>query len=104
MGKSAQIILPGGDGARGRRSGTWFWLGRNPSVRLLNRVIFALVHESVTVVDLSGYPDWLLVLGGTLIAALVVWLLITVLKWTLWLLFFGVLIGGLAWAGWLLIQ
>ncbi len=73
-------------------------------MRLRGRVIFALVHESVTVVDLSGYPDWLLVLGGTLIAALVVWLLITVLKWTLWLLFFGLLIGGIAWAGWLLIR
>jgi len=67
-------------------------------------VIFALVHESVTVVDLSGIPEWLLVLGGTLIAALVVWLLITVLKWTLRLLFFGLLIGGVAWAGWLLIH
>lgn len=67
-------------------------------------MIFALVHESVTVVDLSGYPDWLLVLGGTLLAALVVWLLIKVLKWTLGLLFLGVLIGGVIWAGWLLIK
>jgi hypothetical protein len=58
----------------------------------------------VTVVDLSGYPDWLLVLGGTVGGALIVWLLITLLKWTLWLLFYGVLIGGVMWAGWLLLQ
>ena len=102
--KTAQIILPRPPSARVPRDAPWFWLGPNRSVRLRGRVIFALVHESVTVVDLSGYPDWLLVLGGTLIAALVVWLLITVLKWTLWLLFFGLLIGGIAWAGWLLIR
>jgi hypothetical protein len=73
-------------------------------VRLGNRVFLALVKESVTVVDLSGYPDWLLVLGGTVGVALIVWLLITLLKWTLWLLFYGVLIGGVMWAGWLLLQ
>lgn len=73
-------------------------------VRLGKRVFLALVKESVTVVDLSGYPDWLLVLGGTFGGALVVWLLITLLKWTLWLLFYGVLIGGVMWAGWLLLQ
>ena len=87
-----------------------FLLGGVASVRLRDVVFAALVkesvtlRESVTVVDLSAYPDWLLVLGGTLVVALVVWLLITLLKWTLWLLFFGVLIGGLAWAGWLLWQ
>ena len=73
-------------------------------VRLGNCVFLALVKESVTVVDLSGYPDWLLVLGGTVGGALIVWLLITLLKWTLWLLFYGVLIGGVMWAGWLLLQ
>ncbi len=73
-------------------------------VRLGELVFLALVKESVTVVDLSGYPDWLLVLGGTVGGALIVWLLITLLKWTLWLLFYGVLIGGVMWAGWLLLQ
>jgi hypothetical protein len=34
----------------------------------------------------------------------VVWILMKLLKWTLWLLFFGVLVGGLAWAGWLFMQ
>ncbi|MEO5958022.1 MAG: hypothetical protein ABIZ49_09120 [Opitutaceae bacterium] len=54
--------------------------------------------------DLSAYPRWLVVAGATLVVALVVWILIKLLKWTLWLVFFGVLIGGLAWAGWLLVQ
>lgn len=66
----------------------------------------AVVKETVKVYDfdLSAYPRWLVVLGGTLVAALAIWLLIKLLKWTLWLLFFGVLIGGLLWAGWLLLR
>lgn len=54
--------------------------------------------------DLSGYPRWLVVLATTLVAALIIWILMKLLKWTLWLLFFGVLIGGAAWALWLLVQ
>lgn len=63
-----------------------------------------LVKESVTVIDLSAYPRWLVVLVGTLVGALVIWLLIKLLKVALWLLFFAVLIGGLAWVGWLLLH
>lgn len=54
--------------------------------------------------DLSGYPRWLVVLGATLVLAFVIWVLMKLLKWTLWLLFFAVLIGGTAWALWLLVQ
>jgi hypothetical protein len=74
------------------------------AVGLRGFVLPVLIKESVTVVDLSGYPDWLLALVGTLVAAFVVWLMITLLKWALWFLFFLVLIGGLAWTGWLLLQ
>jgi hypothetical protein len=72
---------------------------------LLREVVFAaLIKESsVTIVDLSSYPTWLVVLIGTLVTAFIVWLLITLLKWALWLLFFGVLVGGLAWTVWLLV-
>jgi hypothetical protein len=55
-------------------------------------------------VDLSAYPQWLVVLGATLAAALVIWILMKLLKWTLWLLFLAVLIGGVLWTGWLLIH
>ena len=67
-------------------------------------MFLAVVKRSATVVDLSAYPDWVLVLGATLVTAFVVWLLITFLKWALWLLFFGVLIGGLIWTAYLLVQ
>ena len=66
-----------------------------------------LLAEVVTrtfFVDLSAYPKWLVVLVGSLVAALVIWILIKALKWTLWLLFFGVLVGGVLWAGYLLIN
>ena len=54
--------------------------------------------------DLSGYPRWLVVLVATLILALVIWIGMKLLKVALWLLFFVVLIGGIAWAMWLLLQ
>lgn len=54
-------------------------------------------------IDFSGWPQWLVVLVGTLAAALVIWILIKLLKLALRLLFFGVLLGGLGWAMWLLI-
>jgi hypothetical protein len=54
--------------------------------------------------DLSSYPQWLVVLVGTLVAALILWILIKVLRVALWLLFFAILIGGVAWTGWLLLH
>jgi hypothetical protein len=53
-------------------------------------------------IDLSAYPDWLLVLAGTLLTLLAIWILMKLLKWTLWILFFCVLIGGTLWSAWLL--
>lgn len=53
-------------------------------------------------IDLDAYPRWLVVLVGTLLAALLVWIAMKVLKLALWLLFYGVLIGGTAYAVWLL--
>ncbi len=49
-------------------------------------------------IDLSAYPDWLLVLVGTVLALLAIWILMKLLKWTLWILFFCVMIGGTLWA------
>lgn len=54
--------------------------------------------------DVSAYPQWLVVLVLTLVAALGIWVLIKVLKLALWLLFFAVLFGGILWAGYLLLQ
>jgi hypothetical protein len=67
-------------------------------------VLLAEVVTRSFFVDLSAFPKWLVVLVGSLAAALVIWILIKLLKWALWLLFFGVLIGGVLWAGYLLIR
>ena len=53
--------------------------------------------------DLSAYPQWLVVLVGTFVAVLIIWIMIKLLKWTLWLLLFAVLISGVVWSGSLLI-
>lgn len=73
-------------------------------MRLRGLVLLALLTEKITVIDLSAYPDWVVVLGTTVVASLAIWLLIKLLKLALWLLFFAVLFGGLAWAGWLFVK
>ena len=67
-------------------------------------MLFAEVVTKSYFVDLSAYPRWLVILGGTLILALVIWIGMKMLKVALWLLFFGVLIGGLAWMAWELLK
>jgi hypothetical protein len=81
-------------------------LGRRRRARLGDDVPFAVVTQTTRSFefDLSAYPPWLVVAVGTIAAALVVWIVMKLLKWTLWLVFFGVLIGGLAWAAWLFLQ
>ncbi|MFM7749708.1 MAG: hypothetical protein ACKPB0_04755 [Opitutaceae bacterium] len=54
--------------------------------------------------DLSAYPRWVVILAGAAVAAVALWLLMKVLKWTLWLLIGIVLLGGLAWAVWELVR
>jgi len=45
-----------------------------------------------------------LILAGTAVAAVALWLMMKVLKWTLWLLIVAIVLGGLAWAGWELLR
>ena len=54
--------------------------------------------------DLSAYPRWAVILAGAAVAAVALWLLMKVLKWTLWLLIGAVLLSGLAWAAWELLR
>ena len=75
--------------------------GRSP---LRGRVLFADVVTKSYFVDLSAYPKWLVVLVVTLAAALVIWIMIKLLKWALWLLFFAVLVGGVLWSAYLLVN
>ena len=67
-------------------------------------MLLAQAVSKTSAFDLSGYPQWLVVLVGTLLAVGILWVLMKVLKWTLWFLLFGVLIGGVVWAGWLLLK
>lgn len=78
------------------------FLGLDGGGPLVGGVLLAAVVTKTYFVDLSAYPRWLVVLVGTLVAALVIWIMMKLLKWTLWLLLFGVLIGGVLWAIWLL--
>ncbi len=66
--------------------------------------MLAEVVSKSTFIDLSGYPRWLVVLVGTLVAALAIWIGMKLLKLALWLLFFLVLAGGIAWAVWELVR
>ncbi|MEN9631801.1 MAG: hypothetical protein RL077_205 [Verrucomicrobiota bacterium] len=55
-------------------------------------------------IDLSAWPRWLLVLLGTMGCALVIWIGIKLMKLALWLLFFCVMVSGVGWAAWLLLS
>ena len=66
--------------------------------------MFADVVTKSYFVDLSGHPKWLVVLVSTLVLALIIWIMMKLLKWTLWLLFFAVLVGGMSWAAYLLVN
>jgi hypothetical protein len=67
-------------------------------------VLLAQAVTKTYTFDLSAYPQWLLVLVGTLLAVVAIWIVMKLLKWTLWLLLFAVFIGGILWAMWLLLQ
>jgi len=80
------------------------FLGVRAASRLGRFVPLAEIVTQTWYADLSGYPPWLLVLGGSFALALVIWILMKLMKLALWLAFFAVLIGGIAWAGWLLLN
>lgn len=80
------------------------FLGVRAAPRLGRAVPFADIVTQTWYADLSAYPPWLLVLGGSFALALLIWILMKLMKLALWLAFYGVLIGGIAWAGWLLLN
>ncbi|MBI5769916.1 MAG: hypothetical protein HZA93_19225 [Verrucomicrobia bacterium] len=89
---------------RFRPTAPWFLLGVDARSRLGSGVFFAEAVAKSYFIDLSGWPQWVVVLVGTLAAVFLIWLLMKLLKLALWLFFFLVLIGGLAWAAWLLVN
>ncbi len=47
----------------------------------------------------QGHPKWLVLLVGTLLAAVLLWIFGKLMKWTIWVLIVVVVIGGLIAAG-----
>jgi hypothetical protein len=80
------------------------FLGLERRSRLGGRVSLAQVVTESLLVDLSAHPRWLVVLVGTFVAALAIWIVIKLLKLALWLLFFAVLLGGTFWAAFLWLE
>jgi hypothetical protein len=80
------------------------FLGLAQCAPLRGGVLIAQVVTKSYFVDLSAYPQWLVVLVGTLAAVLVIWIMMKLLKWALWLLFFAVLVGGVLWSAYLLVN
>lgn len=80
------------------------FLGVAAPTRLRDPVLLAEIVTKTMTFDLDAYPRWLVVLVGTLVAALLIWIAIKLLKVALWILFFAVLIGGCFWSMWLLIH
>jgi hypothetical protein len=80
------------------------FLGVGAGPRLVVGVPVAEVVTQIYTLDLSAYPRWLLILAGTLALAVAIWILMKILKWTLWLLLIAVMLGGFAWAAWELLR
>ena len=62
-------------------------------------MVLAVIKQAAEAVSasngfLAGYPPWLIVLVGAVIAALVLWLFGKLLKWAIWLVIIAVLVGG----------
>ena len=54
--------------------------------------------------SLADYPRWVVVACVTIVLAAAIWVMMKLLKWTLWLLLFAVLIIGLGTAAWLVFR
>ena len=74
------------------------------TIRLRDAVQLAEVVTKTYSLDLSAYPRWVVVLAGTLVAVVALWIVLKLLKLTLWLLLFLVLFGGIGWAVWELLK
>ena len=64
-----------------------------------------MMAKTSTMLDsLADYPRWFVVACGTIVAAVLIWVTMKLLKLALWLLIFAVLVVGLGTAAWLLIK
>jgi len=52
----------------------------------------------------AAYPPWFVLACATVAAVTGLWLLVKLLKWALWLLLVGILVGGAVLVGWALLK
>jgi hypothetical protein len=67
--------------------------------RFADAVFLAVIRQAAEAASnangpFHGYPPWLIVLVGALVAAVAIWIFAKLLKWTLWIAILVVLIGG----------
>ena len=76
------------------------------AARLREDVLLAeIATKATTALDsLADYPRWFVVACGTIVAAVLIWVVMKLLKLALWLLIATVLVVGLGTAAWLLIK
>ncbi|MCX6955984.1 MAG: hypothetical protein NTV51_27925 [Verrucomicrobia bacterium] len=67
-------------------------------------MLLSQIPASPGVDSLADYPRWLVVACVTIVLAAAIWVVMKLLKWTLWLLLFAVLVLGLGTAGWMLLR
>jgi uncharacterized membrane protein YhdT len=68
-------------------------------------VLLAVLTQATTALDsLADYPRWFVVACGTIVAAVLIWVVMKLLKVAMWLLVGAVLIVGLGTAAWLLVK
>jgi len=63
-------------------------------------LLAVLTKTSSFGLSLEGYPDWLVLLVGVVVAALAIWIIVKLIKLALWVALVLVLAGGLATAAW----
>ena len=82
-------------------------LGAAVRAALRGAVFLALLSKTSapTLLDsLADYPRWVVVVCVTIVLAAAIWVVMKLLKWTLWMLLFAVLIIGLGTAAWLMLR
>lgn len=67
-------------------------------------MLFAALTQAAASDPYYGYPPWLVVAVGALIAALLLWIFGKLVKWMIWVLIIVVLAGGLITAGRMLLE
>lgn len=82
-------------------------LGAPARTALREAVFLALLSKpsAPMILDsLADYPRWVVVACATIVLGAAIWVVMKLLKWTLWLLLLSVVIIGLGTAAWLLFR